>query len=148
MSGRDTIGIAETGSGKTLAYVLPMLRHVLDQPPLQEGEGPIGLVLAPTRELALQIHNDCKSFAKNININSVCVYGGAGIGGQLSDIKKGAEIVVGTPGRLIDILTTSNGKIMNLKRVSFVVIDEADRMLDQGFEPQILKVLSNIRPDR
>ena len=70
-----------------------------------------------------------------------CAYGGQGIQGQLSDLKKGAEIVVCTPGRMIDVLTTSNGKITNLKRVTYVVIDEADRMLDQGFEPQIMKIL-------
>lgn len=81
MKGRDTIGIAETGSGKTLAYILPMLRHVIDQPGLEEGDGPIGLIIAPTRELAHQIFTECKTFAKSINLNVVCVYGGAGIGG-------------------------------------------------------------------
>jgi len=70
-----------------------------------------------------------------VNVKSVCVYGGAGVSGQISDLKKGAEIVICTPGRMIDVLTTSNGKITNLKRVTYVVIDEADRMFDYGFEP-------------
>ncbi len=131
-----------------MAYVLPMLRHVADQPPLEDGEGPVALVIAPTRELADQIFRETRSVAKPMGLNVVCVYGGAGIKAQLTEVKKGAEIVVATPGRLIDILTTSNGKVMNLARVTFVVIDEADRMLDQGFEPQLMKVLNNVRPDR
>ena len=81
MSGRDFIGIAETGSGKTLAFVLPMLRHVLDQPALKEGDGPIALVMAPTRELAHQIYEDCKAFCNSLYLNIVCCVGGAGIAG-------------------------------------------------------------------
>ena len=114
MSGRDTIGIAETGSGKTMAYVLPLVRHVADQPTLKEGEGPIGLIMAPTRELADQIFKECRSVASACGLNTVCIYGGAGLRQQISDIRKGADIVVCTPGRLIDILTVSGGKIMNL----------------------------------
>jgi ATP-dependent RNA helicase DDX46/PRP5 len=148
MAGKDVIAIAETGSGKTLAYVLPMLRHVLDQRPLEDGEGPIALVMAPTRELAHQIFLDIKTFTKVLGLSCVCVYGGAGMGTQLSDLKKGSEIVVCTPGRMIDVLTTSNGKITNLQRITYIVLDEADRMLDMGFEPQISRVLANVRPDR
>jgi len=148
MSGRDVIGIAETGSGKTMAYLLPMFRHILDQPPLEEGEGPIALVLAPTRELAFQIYNQAKSFTKHTGLRCVCVYGGSGLTSQLSALKKGAEIVVCTPGRMIDVLCLSNGRITNLKRVTYVVIDEADRMFDMGFEPQISKIVESIRPDR
>jgi ATP-dependent RNA helicase DDX46/PRP5 len=135
MSGRDVIGIAETGSGKTLAYVLPMTRHIRDQSPVGENEGMIGLVMAPTRELAFQIYKESKAFARACGIRVVCVYGGANVAGQLSDLKRGAEIVVCTPGRMIDVLTTSNGRITNLKRCSYIVLDEADRMLDMGFEP-------------
>ena len=148
MSGRDVIGVAETGSGKTLAYVLPMLRHIKDQRPLEEGDGPIGLIMAPTRELAWQIYTECKAYAKAVGMNVACVYGGAGVQGQIADLKRGAEIVVCTPGRMIDVLSTSGGKITNLRRVTFVVLDEADRMLDFGFEPQIGRMLSNTRPDR
>uniref|UniRef100_A0A803MFQ7 RNA helicase n=1 Tax=Chenopodium quinoa TaxID=63459 RepID=A0A803MFQ7_CHEQI len=148
MSGRDCIGIAKTGSGKTLAFVLPMLRHIKDQPPLMSGDGPIGLIMAPTRELVQQIHNDIKKFAKVMNLTSVPVFGGSGVAQQIGDLKKGAEIVVCTPGRMIDILCTSGGKITNLRRVTFLVMDEADRMFDMGFEPQITRIVQNIRPDR
>ena len=81
MSGRDVIGIAETGSGKTLAFVLPMIRHIRDQKPIQEGEGFIGLIMAPARELAFQIYKEAKGFAKACGIRVVCVYGGANVAG-------------------------------------------------------------------
>ncbi|GJN12562.1 hypothetical protein PR202_ga30848 [Eleusine coracana subsp. coracana] len=148
MSGRDCIGVAKTGSGKTLAFVLPMLRHVKDQPPVVPGDGPIGLIVAPTRELVVQIHSDIKKFSKVLGINCVAVYGGSGVAQQISELKRGAEIVVCTPGRMIDILCTSSGKITNLRRVTFLVMDEADRMFDMGFEPQITRILQNTRPDR
>ena len=148
MSGRDCIGIAKTGSGKTLAFVLPMLRHIKDQPPVEAGEGPIGLVMAPTRELVQQIHSDIKKFAKALSIRCVPVYGGSGVAQQISELKRGTEIVVCTPGRMIDILCTSGGKITNLRRVTYLVMDEADRMFDMGFEPQITRIVQNIRPDR
>ena len=148
MGGRDVIGIAETGSGKTLAYLLPMLRHIINQRPLKEGEGMIGLVMAPTRELAQQIYNEAKSFARILDLKVVCVYGGAEVGSQLSQLKRGAEIVVCTPGRMIDVLTTNGGKFTNLHRVTYLVLDEADRMLDMGFEPQISRIIGGTRDDR
>ncbi|KAJ3688418.1 hypothetical protein LUZ61_017582 [Rhynchospora tenuis] len=148
MSGRDCIGIAKTGSGKTLAFVLPMLRHIKDQPPVVPGEGPVALVMAPTRELVQQIHSDIKKFSKAIGVNCVAVYGGSGVAQQISDLKRGTEIVVCTPGRMIDILCTSGGKITNLRRVTYLVMDEADRMFDMGFEPQIGRIVQNTRPDR
>src|SRR3569833_2468426 len=123
MSGRDVIGIAETGCGKTLAYVLPMIRHIKAQDPCVEGDGMIALIMAPTRELTLQIYRETKKIAKVCGIRVVCVHGGANIQGQLSELKQGAEVVVCTPGRMIDDLTTSGGKITNLKRVTFVVLD-------------------------
>eukprot|EP00434_Breviolum_minutum_P042868 symbB.v1.2.038176.t1/scaffold5860.1/size23024/1 len=148
MCGRDVIGVAQTGSGKTLAYLLPLIRHVMDQPPLGNGDGPIGFVVAPTRELALQIQREANTFCKAVNLTSVCAYGGGPMGEQLSALKKGAELLVGTPGRLIDVLTCSGGKITNLRRVTFLVLDEADRMFDMGFEPQIGMFLQSTRPDK
>jgi len=148
MSGHDVIGIAKTGSGKTLAFVLPMLRHILDQPPRKTGEGPIGLVMAPTRELAIQIHAEIKKFKKATKLVAVCVYGGSQVQSQIGAIKRGADILVCTPGRLIDILCLNKGKLLSLERVTFLVLDEADRMFDMGFEKQISHVLQNIRPDR
>ncbi|KAF7836470.1 DEAD-box ATP-dependent RNA helicase 42 [Senna tora] len=148
MSGRDCIGIAKTGSGKTLAFVLPMLRHIKDQPPVVAGDGPIGLIMAPTRELVQQIYSDIKKFTKVLGLRCVPVYGGSGVAQQISELKRGAEILVCTPGRMIDILCTSGGKITNLRRVTYLVMDEADRMFDMGFEPQITRIVQNIRPDR
>lgn len=148
MSGRDCIGIAKTGSGKTLAFVLPMLRHIKAQPPIEQGDGPIGLVMAPTRELVVQIGRDIRKFAKTESFTCVVVYGGSKVASQITELKRGAEIVACTPGRMIDILVTSSGKITNLRRVTYLVLDEADRMFDMGFEPQITRIVSNIRPDR
>ena len=148
MSGRDVIGVAKTGSGKTMAYILPMFRHIKDQRPLKDLDGPIGLVLAPTRELATQIHRDCKTFLKALNLRAVCAYGGAPIKDQIAELKRGVEIVVCTPGRFIDLLAANSGRVTNLRRVTYTVLDEADRMFDMGFEPQIMKLLNNIRPQR
>ena len=148
MSGRDCIGIAETGSGKTLGFVLPMVRHILAQPKVQIDEGPIALVMVPTRELADQVYEDAKQLLKTTNREVVCVIGGTQLQTQLSNLKKGADCVICTPGRMIEVLVKSNGKITNLERVTYVVLDEADRMFDMGFQPQISKILDNVRPDR
>ncbi|KAI1810778.1 P-loop containing nucleoside triphosphate hydrolase protein [Poronia punctata] len=148
MSGRDVIGVAKTGSGKTLAFLLPMFRHIMDQSPLRENEGPIGLIMTPTRELATQIHRECKPFLKSANLRAVCAYGGAPIKDHIAELKRGAEIVVCTPGRMIDLLAANQGRVTNLKRVTYVVLDEADRMFDMGFEPQVMKIFANMRPDR
>ncbi|KAM6495754.1 P-loop containing nucleoside triphosphate hydrolase protein [Amanita muscaria] len=148
MSGRDIIGVAKTGSGKTVAFLLPMFRHIKDQRPLEQMEGPVAVVMTPTRELAVQIHKDCKPFLKVLNLRAVCAYGGSPIKDQIAELKKGAEIIVCTPGRMIDLLTANSGRVTNLKRVTYVVLDEADRMFDMGFEPQVMKIINNIRPDR
>lgn len=144
MSGRDCIGVAKTGSGKTLAYVLPLLRHIKDQPPVVSGDGPIVVILVPTRELVKQIHSDIKKFAKALGFRCVPVYGGSGIAQQIGELKRGTEIVVCTPGRMIDMLCTNGGNITNLRRVTYFVLDEADRMFDMGFEPQITRIIQNI----
>ncbi|CAF4118117.1 unnamed protein product [Rotaria sp. Silwood2] len=148
LSGRNMMGIAQTGSGKTLAFLLPMFRHIEEQPPLKYQDGPIAIVMTPTRELALQITKECRKFAKLFDIRCVAVYGGIGVAEQISELKRGAEIIVCTPGRMIDMLALNNNKVTNLRRVMYVVIDEADRMFDMGFEPQIRTILNSIRPDR
>lgn len=104
MSGRDVIGIAETGSGKTLAYLLPLLRHVLDQRPVIDGEGPIALIMAPTRELANQIYNEARRFTRRLELRITVVYGGSDVSYQLQALRRGVEIVVCTPGRMIEVL--------------------------------------------
>ncbi|TFK29358.1 P-loop containing nucleoside triphosphate hydrolase protein [Coprinopsis marcescibilis] len=148
MSGRDVIGVAKTGSGKTVAFLLPLFRHIKDQRPLEQMEGPMALVMTPTRELAVQIYKDCKPFLKVLGLRAVCAYGGSPIKDQIAELKKGAEIIVCTPGRMIDLLTANSGRVTNLRRVTYVVLDEADRMFDMGFEPQVMKIINNIRPDR
>ncbi|KAI8996018.1 RNA helicase [Gaertneriomyces semiglobifer] len=145
LSGRDMVGVAETGSGKTLAYVLPAIVHINAQPLLSPGDGPIVLILAPTRELALQIQQECSKFGHSSKIKNCCLYGGVPRGGQIRELQRGIEICIATPGRLIDMI--ESGKT-NLRRVTYLVMDEADRMLDMGFEPQIRKIVDQIRPDR
>ncbi|KAJ4367527.1 pre-mRNA processing RNA-helicase [Neocucurbitaria cava] len=148
-SGRDLIGVAKTGSGKTLAFGIPMIRHVLDQRPLKSSDGPIGLVLAPTRELSLQIVNELKPFLSASGISIKCAYGGQPISDNIAMIKRGGiHILCATPGRLIDLLQSNSGRVLNFKRITYVVLDEADRMFDMGFEPQVMKILATVRPDR
>ena len=159
MSGRDCLGISETGSGKTLAYVLPLLRHVQSRLAnmkllsdnyfkTKDERGPIALILVPTRELAVQICQEIKNFTKLLNMEITCLFGGSNLGNQISELKKGVDIAVATPARLIELLCLSNGRIINLFRTTFVVLDEADRMFDLGFEPQISKIIRNVRPQR
>ncbi len=172
--------LAKTGSGKTAAFVLPMLVHVLDQPEPQKGQGPVALVLAPTRELAEQIHKEARRFAKPYNLRVVAAFGGLSKFDQVKELKAGAEVrgvvgsarklapsnssapsfapplpqlhqnthpslphpptprqaAVATPGRMIDLIKM---KACTLGRVTYTVLDEADRMLDMGFEPQVMR---------
>jgi superfamily II DNA/RNA helicase len=145
LSGRDMVGIAQTGSGKTLAYMLPALVHIAHQPALQRGDGPIALILAPTRELAQQIQEVANQFAAASSVRNACVFGGAPKFPQAQELQNGVELVIATPGRLIDFLDSGR---TNLSKCSYLVLDEADRMLDMGFEPQIRKVIKQVRPDR
>lgn len=148
MSGRDLIGVAKTGSGKTMAFLLPMFRHIKAQRPVEKMEGPIGLIMTPTRELAVQIYRESRPFLRATGLRAVCVYGGAPISEQIAEMKKTTDIVVATPGRMIDLLTANQGRVTNLCRVTYLVLDEADRMFDMGFEPQVMKIVNNVRPDR
>ncbi|KAK9086289.1 hypothetical protein Syun_028683 [Stephania yunnanensis] len=145
LSGRDIIGIAKTGSGKTAAFILPMVVHIMDQPELEKEEGPIGVVCAPTRELAHQIYLEAKKFSKSHGIRVSAVYGGMSKLEQFKELKAGCEIVVATPGRLIDLLKM---KALTMTRATYLVLDEADRMFDLGFEPQVRSIVGQIRPDR
>lgn len=140
MAGHDIVAVAKTGSGKTLGYLLPGFVH-LQQRRNNPRNGPTMLVLAPTRELATQIHDEAVKFGRSSRIISTCVYGGAPKAPQLRDLDRGADIVIATPGRLNDFLEM---KRINLRQVSYLVLDEADRMLDMGFEPQIRKIVNHI----
>ncbi|KAF6143032.1 hypothetical protein GIB67_041100 [Kingdonia uniflora] len=142
LSGKDLLGCAETGSGKTAAFAIPMIQHCLAQPSIRRGDGPLALVLAPTRELAQQIEKEVKAFSRSLeSFRTAIVVGGTNITEQRSELRAGVNIVVATPGRFIDHLQQGN---TSLSRISFVVLDEADRMLDMGFEPQIKEVMRNL----
>ncbi|EDL26392.1 mCG15236 [Mus musculus] len=143
LQGIDLIGVAQTGTGKTLSYLMPGFIH-LDSQPLEQRNGPGMLVLTPTRELALQVEAECSKYSYG-DLKSVCVYGGGDRDGQIQDVSKGVDIIIATPGRLNDLQMNN---FVNLKSVTYLVLDEADKMLDMGFEPQIMKILLDVRPDR
>uniref|UniRef100_A0A8C6L2C5 Probable ATP-dependent RNA helicase DDX46 n=1 Tax=Nothobranchius furzeri TaxID=105023 RepID=A0A8C6L2C5_NOTFU len=144
MSGRDLIGIAKTGSGKTIAFLLPMFRHIMDQRPLEEAEGPISVIMTPTRELALQITKECKKFSKSLGLRVVCVYGGTGISEQIAELKRGAEIIVCTPGRMIDMLGANSGELDGYLHV-FLVNSQKKKTV---CHLQVMRIVDNVRPDR
>ncbi|CAN4093657.1 unnamed protein product [Withania somnifera] len=144
LQGRDIVAIAKTGSGKTLGYLIPGFIHLKNRrgnPQL----GPTILVLSPTRELATQIQAEAVKFGKSSRISCTCLYGGAPKGPQLRELSRGVDIVVATPGRLNDILEMRR---LSLGQVSYLVLDEADRMLDMGFEPQIRKIVKEVPVQR
>ncbi|KAJ3433947.1 atp-dependent RNA helicase ddx5-related [Anaeramoeba flamelloides] len=145
MSGHDLVGVARTGSGKTLSFLLPAIIHIQAQRELAKGDGPVVVVLAPTRELALQIAEISEEFSFSCDLKTVCLYGGAARGPQIQLLRMGTHIIVATPGRLIDLIEANE---TNMNRVTYLVLDEADRMLDMGFEPQIRSIVEKIREDR
>lgn len=145
LAGRDLIGIAKTGSGKTASYLLPALLHIQRQPKMERGDGPIVLILAPTRELAQQVDEVASDFCPKIGCRHCCLFGGSGRGPQIVELRKTPALIVATPGRLIDFMEQG---IVTMERVNFLVLDEADRMLDMGFEPQIRQIIEKIRSDR
>ena len=114
-----------------------MIVHIMDQPRLLKGDGPIGLILVPTRELAMQIYTEAKKFGKVYDLQVVCAYGGGSKWEQSKGFESGAEIAIATPGRMIDMIKM---KVTNLQRVTYLVLDEADRMFDMGFEPQVFYI--------
>ncbi|KAH8854314.1 putative ATP-dependent RNA helicase DDX17 [Schistosoma japonicum] len=145
LSGRDLVGIAQTGSGKTASFLLPAIVHAKAQPSLKRGDGPIVLVLVPTRELAQQVEKVAEDFCYSAGFKSACLYGGASRTSQGEALGQSPEVVIATPGRLLDFLESRH---TNLRRCTYLVLDEADRMLDMGFEPSIRRVVSQVRPDR
>jgi ATP-dependent RNA helicase DDX5/DBP2 len=136
LQGRDMIGIAQTGSGKTLSFVLPAIVHATAA--MEQGrEGPTVLVMTPTRELAMQIEDETAKFAEAAGLTSLAVFGGMGRKRQGEKLKEGADILIATPGRLFDFVDMGE---LKLEQISFLVLDEADRMLDMGFEPAIRRI--------
>ena len=152
LQSRDIIGVAVTGSGKTAAFLLPLLVYISDLPPLSEAtkmDGPYSVILAPTRELAQQIEIEAKKFATPLGFTCVSIVGGHSIEEQAYNMREGAEIVIATPGRLVDCIER---RVLILNQCCYVIMDEADRMIDLGFEDQVNKILDalpvgNVKPD-
>ncbi len=145
LAGRDLIGTAQTGTGKTAAFLLPILHRMKLSPESGKGGVTRGLVLAPTRELAVQGEVQLRKLAKYTGIRSVAIYGGSGMEPQRRALVSGVEIIIATPGRLLDHIKRKNAK---LGQVTFLVLDEADRMLDMGFLPDIRKIVATLPKKR
>jgi ATP-dependent RNA helicase RhlE len=139
LAGRDVLGIAQTGTGKTAAFALPILQQMAANPLRPRRFATRALILSPTRELAVQIEQEFRKFGTGLALNTVLVVGGVGRSGQVNRMSRGADIVVGTPGRICDLMSTRN---LLIDQCQFFVLDEADRMLDLGFMPDIRKVVA------
>src|SRR5215467_107090 len=143
LAGRDVVATAQTGTGKTLAFLLPVIQS-LAKPEGKPASGIRALILAPTRELALQIHEIALKLTQGLHLHAAVVVGGMNETTQLRDVRKGAQIVIATPGRMCDFL---NRKLTQLGNVRALVLDEADRMLDMGFLPALKLMLKHV-PER
>ncbi|KAM6580231.1 hypothetical protein CsatA_004005 [Cannabis sativa] len=149
IAGRDLMACAQTGSGKTAAFCFPIISGILknvhhnkqSQPRYAQTAFPSALILSPTRELAGQIHDEAKKFAHQTGLKIVAAYGGASISNQLRNLERGVDILVATPGRLVDMI--ERGRV-SLRSIKYLTLDEADRMLDMGFEPQIRKIVEKM----
>ena len=143
LAGRDVVGIAETGSGKTLAFGVPCIRHIVSLPKIKKGGAARAVIVSPTRELAVQIYEQIKLLANSTGLQAVCVYGGVPKDVQRLELKT-AHVVIATPGRLNDLI---EDRAADLKNVKYLVLDEADRMLDKGFEDAIRKIIDSTSPN-
>ncbi|MEO6519760.1 MAG: DEAD/DEAH box helicase [Pseudoxanthomonas sp.] len=142
LAGHDLMAGAQTGTGKTAAFGLPLLQHLGPSPQAVNGvRKPRALILAPTRELAVQVHDSLRDYSKYLRIPSTTIYGGAGMGPQQDALRRGVDLIVATPGRLIDHMDRRN---VDLSGIEILVLDEADRMLDMGFLPAIQRILAKL----
>ncbi|WKA02532.1 hypothetical protein VitviT2T_020708 [Vitis vinifera] len=146
IAGRDLMACAQTGSGKTAAFCFPIISGIMKGQYAQRPRGsrtayPLALILSPTRELSCQIHDEAKKFSYQTGVRVVVAYGGAPINQQLRDLERGVDILVATPGRLVDLLERAR---ISLQMVQYLALDEADRMLDMGFEPQIRRIVEQM----
>ncbi len=139
IEGKDIVGIAQTGTGKTLAFGIPMLQRLLQNKNIK------GLIVLPTRELALQVNEELQKLGRTFGIRTVVLIGGASMGYQIQTLRRGVDIVIGTPGRILDHLAQ---RTLNFNNVGILVLDEADRMFDMGFAPQISKILQALGKER
>ncbi|KAL2343332.1 hypothetical protein Fmac_004617 [Flemingia macrophylla] len=147
LAGRDLMACAQTGSGKTAAFCFPIISGIMKGQPVQRPPRgvrtvyPLALVLSPTRELSMQIHEEARKFSYQTGVRVVVAYGGAPINQQLRDLERGVDMLVATPGRLVDLLERAR---VSLQMIRYLALDEADRMLDMGFEPQIRKIVEQM----
>ncbi len=141
IKGADVIGIAQTGTGKTAAFTLPLLSKLVDSTEAKEDRHTRLLIIAPTRELVQQIHQNIRTYAKYTNLRTGVIIGGVGDQGQIAKLNSGVDIIIATPGRLLDLIHKGHG---NFRHVTALVLDEADRMLDMGFIPDIRTIISKL----
>lgn len=145
VAGQDILGCAQTGTGKTAAFALPILDFLGHEKPRAAPNRPTTLVLAPTRELAIQIGDSFRRYGKHMKFHSALVYGGVGQAGQVNSMRQGVDVLIATPGRLIDLMDQGH---INLRDVQVFVLDEADRMLDMGFLPALKKIIASLPEQR
>jgi ATP-dependent RNA helicase RhlE len=145
LAGRDILGAAQTGTGKTAAFGLPLLQKMAAMTPAKGPRKPRALVLVPTRELAVQVSDSLKTYGRHLRLNVTMIFGGVGMQPQIDNLRRGVDILVACPGRLIDHLDSGHAK---LDAVELLVLDEADRMLDMGFLPSIKRVLARVPQQR
>ena len=143
LDGHDVFAVAQTGTGKTAAFALPILTDLYEHPP--KGKGPTVVILAPTRELAAQIGESFETYGKHVRVRFLTVFGGVSINPQIHALRKGIDVLIGTPGRMIDLMEQ---RALHLDQVDTLVLDEADRMLDMGFHPQIKRLIAQMPRDR
>ena len=143
LQGRDIVGCAQTGTGKTVAFVVPALEHLLRNP--SKTRNPRVLVLAPTRELVVQVAGEARKLAAQTSLRTAAIYGGAGMKKQTDGLRRGMDMIIATPGRLMDHMRRRN---VSLQDLEILVLDEADRMLDMGFLPDIKQIVSRVPSQR
>ena len=145
LEGRDVLGCAQTGTGKTAAFTLPILHRLANQNPKAEPGCPLALVLAPTRELAIQIGESCGDYGKHLRLRHTLIYGGVSQHQQVRALSRGVHIIVATPGRLLDLMNQGH---IRLGQLQAFVLDEADRMLDMGFLPDLKQIIRQLPKQR
>jgi ATP-dependent RNA helicase RhlE len=145
LQGRDLIGIAQTGTGKTAAFALPIIQRLSAHPAPPAPKRPRALILAPTRELAAQIGQSFAAYGKHVRLRHAVVFGGVGLGQQIQALARGVDILIGTPGRLQDLIRQ---RAVTLDKVEVFVLDEADRMLDMGFVHEVKRIIATLPPKR
>ncbi len=145
LEGRDLLGCAQTGTGKTAAFTLPLLQEMTETKRIAPGGKPRALILTPTRELAAQIGDSIKTYGRHLKITHTVIFGGVGQNPQVQAMRRGLDVVVATPGRLLDLMQQGH---IHLDQIELFILDEADRMLDMGFIPSVRKVIAKLPEKR